>query len=75
MGFEGKKIFNRIAATFVLSTLLISASTFAAPDGSLRKMLNTQITLIEYITLYTKLTSVEREARGRTREWGDFAWL
>jgi hypothetical protein len=34
MGLEEKKILNRIAATFVLSTLLISASTFAAPDTS-----------------------------------------
>ena len=64
---------NRIVTAFVLCTLLISAPTFAAPDGSLRKMLDTKITLIEYITLYTKLTSVEREARGRTREWGDYS--
>lgn len=64
---------SRIAFTFVLSSLLISAPTSAAPDGSLRKMLDTNITLIEYITLKTDLESVKRLATGRATTWGDYS--
>lgn len=64
---------SRIAFTFVLSSLLISAPTSAAPDGSLRKMLDTNITLIEYITLKTDLESVKRLAKGRTTKWGNYS--
>lgn len=64
---------NRIVTAFVLSVVLISAPTSAAPDGSLRKMLDTKITLIEYITLKTQLESVERLARGSITEWGNYS--
>lgn len=67
------KILSRIASAFVLSSLLISAPTSAAPDGSLRKMLDTNITLIEYITLQTQLRSVQRLATGRVTKWGDYS--
>lgn len=73
LGLEEKKMLNRIVTTLVLSSLLISAPTSAAPDGSLSKMLNTNITLIEYITLRTKLTSVERLATGKVTKWGDYS--
>ena len=64
---------NRIVTAFVLSGLLVSAPTSAAPDGSLRKMLDTNITLIEYITLQTRLKSVERLVTGEVTKWGDYS--
>lgn len=64
---------NRIVTALVFSGLLISVPTSAAPDGSLREMLDTKITLIEYITLHTKLKSVERLATGDVTEWGNSA--
>jgi hypothetical protein len=64
---------NRIVTALVFSGLLISVPTSAAPDGSLREMLDTKITLIEYITLHTKLKSVERLATGDVTEWGDYS--
>ena len=67
------KTFSRIASAFVLSSLLISAPTSAAPDGSLKKMLDTNITLIEYIALQTRLDSVERLATGEITKWGDYS--
>lgn len=68
-----KKTLNRIATTFVLSSLLISVPASAAPDGSLRKMLDTDITLIEYITLKTDLETVKRLAKGQATKWGDYS--
>ena len=62
-----------LAMAFVLSSFLISAPTSAAPDGSLRKMLDTKITLIEYITLRTQLRSVKRLATGEVTKWGDYS--
>lgn len=67
-----KKVFL-LATVFVLSSLLISAPTSAAPDGSLRKMLDTKITLIEYITLQTDLRSLRRVAKGVVSEWGEYS--
>jgi hypothetical protein len=67
------KTLSRVAAAFVLSSLLIAEPTSAAPDGSLKKMLDTNITLIEYITLKTQLESVERLAVGLVTEWGDYS--
>lgn len=58
------KIFNRISAILVLSGALISAPTLAEPNGALKKMLDFEITLLEYIELHTKLHSVERLALG-----------
>jgi hypothetical protein len=72
-GLEGKKMLNRIVTAFVLFGLLISVPTSAAPDGSLRKMLDTKITLIEYITLRTDLESVKRLATGKVTKWGDYS--
>lgn len=66
------KTLTTLVTAFVLSGLLISMPTSAAPDGSLRKMLDTKITLIEYIELRTKLRSVERLATGVVTEWGDY---
>lgn len=68
-----KKTLNHIATAFVLSSLLISVPTSSAPDGSLRAMLDTEITLIEYITLQTKLASIERLATGDVTKWGDYS--
>ena len=76
MGLEEKKMkktLNRIATAFVLFGLLISAPTSAAPDGSLRKMLDTEITLIEYITLKTELRSLTRLAKGEVSKWGEYS--
>lgn len=64
---------KRIVTAFVLPILLISGSTFAAPDGSLRKMLDTQITVIEYIEIKTKLASIQRLATGNATKWGDYS--
>lgn len=64
---------NRIVTPLILFGLLISVPTSAAPDGSLRKMLDTNITLIEYITLLTKLRSVERLAKGDASKWGEYS--
>jgi hypothetical protein len=52
--------------------MLASVSVSAAPDGSLRKMLDTQITLLEYIEIKTKLESIERLATGKSTRWGRY---
>lgn len=66
------KIFNRLAAIFVLSGALLSATTFAEPGGALKKMLDVEITLLEYIELQTKLRSVERLALGHVTRMGQY---
>ncbi len=68
-----KKVLSHIFTTVVLSSLLIPVPASAAPDGSLKKMLDTNITLIEYITLHVRLQSVERLAEGRVTKWGDYS--
>ena len=65
---------KKILVVISLFSLAIgSRFALATAEGSLRTMLETNITLMEYIEIKTGLESLERMTAGRVTKWGEYS--